>query len=339
MAWFPSHGKMPSAHCMLLACVLVPVLGGCAAPELHRDQGKLRQVVLDLYTDQIIDNLVRAKNGLPFIHIDYATITGNVTVKETAALGGNQEGDSTKALNVATALFSSAMRAFKTVFNYSTGGENTNQVSMVGTPVNNVDEIYEAYFEYLNLPDALLVSNSKPPDCNAHLCKKFCGNWYWIPVERKKEFLQLAMATTATRGKRMVPLEEFYPVQLLAIASEKASTFAPGAVEFILRLDKSIPNDDGRLELGLDKNTYSFLLKKQQVNVDKIDTVTIAVNPNDPRYVNEPRFKDNFKLFRQSFPYAAKIYLERHRPQPPTVKELIEGINNQLEIIKLNQLR
>lgn len=327
-------------RCLLSSvCLLAALLSGCATGELHRDQDKLRDVVLDLYTNQIIDNLIRAKNGLPFIHIDYATITGNVTAKETASFGGNQEVDSTKALAVATGALSAASRAFKTVFNFGTTGEHTNQISMVGTPVNNVDEIYEAYFEYLNLPNALLMSDCKPPQCDVHICKKSCGKWYWVPAERKKEFLQLAMATTATRGKRLLPVAEFFPVQLQEITGEKESTLFPGAVTFTIRLDKPIPNDEGRLELTLDKNTYVFLLEKQETTAEKTSVVTISINPNDPRYSGEVKFKDNFKQFRASFPYAAKAYLERHRPQPPTVKELIDGINYQLEIIKLNQLR
>src|SRR5262249_42219658 len=130
-----------------------------------------------------------------------------------------------------------------------------------------------------------------------------------------------------------------FEVQLQEIVSEKASTFAPGAITFTLKLDKLIPNDDGRIELKLDKNTYSFLLEKPGVSLDKVSTVMITINPKLDRYKDEPNFQNNFVGFRKSFPIPAKVILESHRPQPPTTQDLIERISNQLQIIQLNQLR
>jgi hypothetical protein len=280
---------------------------------------------------------------MPFIHMDYGTITGNVTVKETANFGGNQDLETTRVRNTFTAdatgvMLASVTRFFKTFFEYGATGENTNQISMVGTPVNNIDEVYEAYFQYLKLPNALIVSDQSPPDGAAHICKKVCGRWYWVPVERRKEFLQLAMATTATRGKRLAPLDEFFTVQLLGITKDEKSKTFENAVLFTLKLDKAVPVDDGYLELAFDKNTYTFFLEKDPGTIGTTDTISITINPNLDRYKDEPKLRD-LTGFRKIFPYPAKIYLERHRPQPPTTKELIDTINNQLEIIKLNQLR
>jgi len=146
---------------VLLACLVTLPPLGCASTELHRDQDKLRNVVLDLYTNQIFDNLIRATNCMPFVQMDYGTITGNVTVKETANIGGNQELDTTRVANTLTAtasgMLASVTRLFKNFLSYGATGENTNQISMVGTPVNNIDEVYEAYFQYLKLPNALIV--------------------------------------------------------------------------------------------------------------------------------------------------------------------------------------
>jgi len=38
---------------------------GCTAVQAVRDQDVIRARLLDLYTSQIMDNLVRARNGLP----------------------------------------------------------------------------------------------------------------------------------------------------------------------------------------------------------------------------------------------------------------------------------
>jgi hypothetical protein len=277
--------------------------------------------------------------------MDYASITGNVTVKETANLGGSQELDTTGVTNTltaaATGTLATATRLFKNVFNFGATAEHTNQVSMVGTPVNNVDEVYEAYFQYLK-QHPLCVTDGPPPKGAAHIFKKQCGKWYWVRVEDRVDFLKLAMATTVTRGKRLAPLDEFFAVQLLGISKEENSVTFPNAVVFTLKLDKPIPNDDGYLELAFsDKSetkTYSFFLEKDSSTIGTTDTISIAINPTLERYKDEPRLK-NLEEFRKGFPYPAKLYLEKHRPQPPTTKELIDAVNDRLQIIQMNQLR
>src|SRR5437016_3956990 len=79
----------------LLFTVTIVVFGlaqsGCGAHQLCHDQDKLRCCLLDLYTNQIMDNLVRAHNGLPIIQLDYSQITAAVTLEASGSYGGNQQ--------------------------------------------------------------------------------------------------------------------------------------------------------------------------------------------------------------------------------------------------------
>src|SRR5258708_623877 len=71
---------------------------GCVVPELRNDQDKIRSALLDLYTNQIIDNLIRASDGMPIIQLDYTNATGTVTLKETANAGDTSANTGTNML-------------------------------------------------------------------------------------------------------------------------------------------------------------------------------------------------------------------------------------------------
>ena len=64
-------------------------LPGCLViSEARRDQDKIRTMLNTLYEDQIIDNLIRAANGLPFVQINYTNATTTITVTESGNVGG-----------------------------------------------------------------------------------------------------------------------------------------------------------------------------------------------------------------------------------------------------------
>ncbi|HEY6206749.1 MAG TPA: hypothetical protein VIW21_11345 [Chthoniobacterales bacterium] len=69
------------------------LLAGCAALDTHQaklDQKQLREVLMDYTDDQILDNLIRASNGLAIVHFDLNTITATVTSKFTPTIGGGR---------------------------------------------------------------------------------------------------------------------------------------------------------------------------------------------------------------------------------------------------------
>src|SRR6267378_192499 len=62
-------------------------LSGCAVHETHKDHDLIRTTLLELYTNQIMDNLVRTANRFPIIQLDYNNASTQVTI--TNNIGGN----------------------------------------------------------------------------------------------------------------------------------------------------------------------------------------------------------------------------------------------------------
>ena len=53
----------------LAASVLL--LSGCQAAQVARQGNNFRQAILDIYTEQALDNLIRARIGMPFVQLKY----------------------------------------------------------------------------------------------------------------------------------------------------------------------------------------------------------------------------------------------------------------------------
>ena len=171
-----------------------------------------------LYTNQIVDNLIRASNGLPIIQVDYTNAQGTVTIQETGVLSGARSTTHATAASVVN------------TFMGSLTGQNTNQVTLVGTPVTTHNEVYSAYLEFLSLPGSLLISDTSPPPECVHLLRKCDGKYYWIPIEYRREFLKLALLTTAQRGQSLLPPDEFFSaaVEKVEGGCERATRYEVG---------------------------------------------------------------------------------------------------------------
>jgi hypothetical protein len=139
------------------------VSAGCAVRELHDDQNKIRSALLDLYTDQIIDNLIRASNGMPIIQIDYTNATAQVTVGQTEGLSDSPVRTKTNVLTLAAMSSYAITRTSMNTLMGNLGGSNSNQVAVTATPVTTSNEVYDAYLAFLTLPGSLQLSCDVPP--------------------------------------------------------------------------------------------------------------------------------------------------------------------------------
>src|SRR6266478_4380262 len=61
------------------AILLIPlaICGGCLSRQIARDGTHLREAMLDIYTDQVMDNLIRARSNMPFVQMKYSNIQAN----------------------------------------------------------------------------------------------------------------------------------------------------------------------------------------------------------------------------------------------------------------------
>ena len=159
---------------LIAGLTAVLLSSGCAIHQTQYDQDKIRLALEQLYENQIIDNLIRAANGLPFIQVDYTNATSTVTVSETANLGGSEGLATTRQRTLPGAVLA-LTRALSNTFNYGLAGTNSNQIALTANPAINNNEIYDAYLAFLNVPGSLVVSCDPPPKGRAHVCKRGGG--------------------------------------------------------------------------------------------------------------------------------------------------------------------
>jgi len=140
---------------------------------------------MDYTQDQILDNLIRASNGLPIVHFDLSNITGQVTSKFTPTVGGGRNvtdvrtrtpthntvitnqttGTTSTTTNpVNQTVMSGAMHTVAstvsvvsglvetvaTPFNWGVGEERDNGISIQADPVIADPDVYAAYIKFLN---------------------------------------------------------------------------------------------------------------------------------------------------------------------------------------------
>jgi hypothetical protein len=253
-------------------------LSGCAVHEAHKDHDLIRSTLLDLYTNQIMDNLVRTSNGLPIIQLDYTNASAQVTLMSTIGTMDNQATTATNLLNLPAATLA-ATRTLMTTLAGNASATNSNQVSIGAVPLITSNDVYDAYISYMDSeknPDGLKVTCNPPPKEVEPLCKKFNGMYYWVPTYKRKEFFALALATTAQRGKALQAPDKFYTISLDAgptlIADSKGFSAVRNYTYDITKL--KIPADSGYLVLDSDT-------ANPQTQFD-IQAIPPKTNPGDP---------------------------------------------------------
>src|SRR6516225_9673574 len=106
----------------LLAFLVIDPCVGCRAQQLANDQDHIRSAVLELESNQIMDNLIRIRKGLPIMQLDYNHMTGTVT----QTVNGNVSGSETIVSRVVTS-----------VVGYSASGQQIMQLTINAEPVLN----------------------------------------------------------------------------------------------------------------------------------------------------------------------------------------------------------
>jgi len=134
---------MKRATWLLLAAVLI---GGCRADILKRDQIEIRQALLDMYQDEVMDNLIRTKLMLPVIQVDYHTMTGTMTSLTKGIGGYSKEADRNQFGAAAGSV--TPVHVTKTFPSITGEQDESTQLTLTGEPVCD-DKLYEAYEEYL----------------------------------------------------------------------------------------------------------------------------------------------------------------------------------------------
>ena len=73
----------------LKACSYIALflLQSCTNTQVRWDAVKMRQDVMIYYNDQIMENLIKAENHLPFVHVDIQTLTSQGASQISGTVG------------------------------------------------------------------------------------------------------------------------------------------------------------------------------------------------------------------------------------------------------------
>jgi hypothetical protein len=198
-----------------------------------------------MYTDQVMDNLIRAAENRPFVQLSYRALTVTDTQILKANVGGEIDPIASKTLVTATLAVLSTMQSVTSKLLFGSSLECDRQMQFFADPVLAKDDVYTYYLAFAHDPNLFICSDTRPPES---VCiKKKCGHkWYWVPEDAAGVFQQLALRTTFMRGTDPPPpivwetsikdIQPRYNDQGKAIPNF-----------YVVYVDSKVPNDDGRL--------------------------------------------------------------------------------------------
>jgi hypothetical protein len=227
-------------------------LVGCRSTQLGYDQRNMRETLLELYQNQVLDNLVRTKKNLPIVHIDYGNLNGTIT--QEASLSAGDDLTSTNQGFAAGAAGALLKRVRTAVLKFSGGAKHTNQLTLNGSPVITSNAVYQAYAAAA-ADDVIKPMTTPLKDGEAHLTYRFQNETWYVPDEKKDAFFELYLKTTVKRQAQttIVAKREVFGAEKI---SEKS-----GRSQLEIKLKESIPNDSGTLTVNIDGRERIFRYK------------------------------------------------------------------------------
>ena len=237
---------------VILWSIFLVVSGiSCRAQHLQKDQDQFRYALLDLYTDQIMDNLIRAQGRLPLVQLDYSDITGTITQD----VSGSLDGVRTNASGAITRMLTLGVKGGKSI-----------QLTVTANPVVDDPGLYDAYSEFASRPDRLMVTCNEPEAGTAHIVRQCGEQYYWVPIKYKDEFFKLALRTTVKRSEPVSQPDTFdYKVVGKTGEAKETGKDLEGKwtqYEFLIQFQNEVPNDSGFFLLAVKGQVYRFSLRK-----------------------------------------------------------------------------
>lgn len=350
---------------------------GCRSHQLARDQDHIRTAVLDLHTNQIMDNLIRINQGLPIIQLDYQHMTGTVTQTANAGVNGSDTVVGTSNTPFAGLVPASSLpnfvRAVTHVFGYTAGANQVNQLTLNAEPVTD-PEVYNAYFGFLKGKDGRVnfMVTSEPPApeealivrCGKLGCNDFEGCpkkhrhkvYYWVPCAAKSDFFLLSLHAVALRGQP-VQVSPTFDVAVTDIL--RIDTADKTAYTVRLKIDKKIPNDVGYIiapvsnlltgdgDLNIKRNTEDGVEPADPQNptapaLSEKQLTNVLVVEFNLNQLGKKRDGNPLKLADVLKDLSGKnirVRLSNFVPSGPRTERVFEEIRYQLELNRLTQFQ
>ena len=227
--------------CMLMFALVCGAMG-CQARQVARDGVNFRQALLTMYTDQAMDNLIRAKTNQPFVQIAYR----NLTVQDLDSLSGTGSLSltDTSAQTTGATIAASVVRTFSNAIGMGGTAGRSRTMSFQADPITDQNDIYLLYRGFALEPGLFVESDCKP-EGPVHIMRKSGGKYYWVPCEAAPVFFDLVMRTTFMRGPD-IQRPPYYDCKIARVL-----LLSPGKKydKVMIELSPSIPNGEADMDL------------------------------------------------------------------------------------------
>ena len=131
----PAKAPMTKSILKLTVVSAAQLLVGCTATMVRWDSMRMREEITAYYNDEIMDNLVRMKQGLPFIHVDVSSVSAAVLSQISGNIGG---GESDMHSNTSPSAAGGLVAIAKTIarpFTYSFTPTHSDNLTITAVPV------------------------------------------------------------------------------------------------------------------------------------------------------------------------------------------------------------
>jgi hypothetical protein len=315
-----------------LAAAFVWALGmcGCQGQRIGIQGLDFREALLCMYTEQIIDNLIRAYENQPFVQLEYTELfaqqldeigadgTMGETVTDSRGTAFSADSSSTSGRNIVSAFSISGSVNWKGTLNFK------------ARPITNRNRVYQAYIDFVREPARFVRCKQAPAEA-VHILRRRNGYYYWVPKGAAEDFLELAMITTFKHGPETV--RGYYEVKVVRVG-ETEQTGRGDTIKATLTFDTFVPNGDALLVVDTGK-----VVPGRKIGIPLLELEDME--PGAPtrkltaRWSPSKRGIDAESLQDQK----ARVYSKEHPPEvgADPVVDLLERTVNVLDRIQANQ--
>ena len=110
-------------------------LTGCMATQNRWQATQMRHQIMDYYNDQIMENLIRAQSGLPYVHVDVTLLTTTDGAGLTGSVGNGETISSSRTSPSMMGALHTIARGVTRPFSYSVSPSRTTSLQIQASPV------------------------------------------------------------------------------------------------------------------------------------------------------------------------------------------------------------
>ncbi len=332
-----------------VATVVLTMLVGCRAQQLQQDQDAIRTSVMDMYTNQIMDNLVRAHNGFPFVQMQYESITG--TIGHDGSVGAGMADFGSRLMNI------------------SLGGSQRNVLTVTANPVTDNDAVYLAYLDFVRPREENFYCTCDPPPCgDAHISVCCDEMYYWVPADKKHQFLRLALATSVMSKGGGIKIPESHINNISEVSDLKTTppeyvihkmddqfiskykvendgNISGLSISFRVKFEDYLPAGAGTLTAEIEGKEYTF-------SVERLGSIETHAGQGDvPKDGDQTQYlKVTWSYLDHPFPptqlakdlrgQKVKVNIKGHQPGFGTTGDVLNAIQHEMQLFRIeSQLR